>query len=240
MGLSLFAIFSPKQQTIHEHVGVHLKMKLQKAIYLTLLYYISLELIGLWILLIPEEMEYLELIEISDLITTIVTLIFLILVFKSLKQSDLLKFNKADPKYYIIALISGIGFVFFQSILNIIYYQDLLFNYDFTLKRLTSLSVLASIMVVPITEELFFRNFLLRGLTGFYKPFKAIIFSSLLFAFIHIPFIALFYDFIDFSFHHAYITIFGGLISGILFYKSKSIIPSIIFHVFWNLTSYVL
>ncbi|MFB9053072.1 lysostaphin resistance A-like protein [Formosa undariae] len=101
------------------------------------------------------------------------------------------------------------------------------------------MSVIASIFVVPITEELFFRNYILRGLLQNYKPIIAIILSSLMFAFIHIPFISLFYEFLDFSLHQTYITIFGGLLSGILFYKSKSIVPSIIFHIFWNLTSYV-
>lgn len=187
-------------------------------------------------------METVSLIKASHFVNSIITLVFLVFIFKSLKQSDLLKLDKPKPKYYFIALLSGIGFVFFQSILNIFYHQEIsseLFDYEFTLERLTSLSVIASIFVVPITEELFFRNYILRGLLQNYKPIVAIILSSLIFAFIHIPFVSLFYEFFDFSLHQAYITIFGGLIAGMLFYKSKSIIPSIIFHIFWNLTSYV-
>jgi len=214
-------------------------MKLQKAIFHTFLFILLLELIGIWILLIPDEMESASLIKAFHFINSIITLFFLVLIFISLKQSDLLKFNKPEPKYYFIALVSGIGFVFFQSILNIIYYQELLFNYNFTLERLTSLRIIASIIFVPLTEELFFRNYLLRRLLEKYKPIKAIFISSLLFAFIHIPFVSLFFEFMDFSFHHAFIALFGGLIAGILFYKSKSIIPPIIFHVFWNLTSYI-
>ena len=214
-------------------------MKLQKAIFHTLLYILLLELTGFWILLIPDGTEYLNLIKASNLINSIVTLIFLVIISKSIKQVDLLKFNKTEPKYYLVALFLGIGFVFFQSILNIIYYQDLIFDFAFTVKRLTSLSVISSIILVPIIEELFFRNYILRGLMEKYKPSIAIIISSLLFAFIHIPFVFLFYDFMDFSLHHSYIAMCGGLISGILFYKSKSIIPSIIFHLFWNLTSYL-
>lgn len=215
-------------------------MKLHKAILLTILYYLLVELIGLWILLIPADMESVNLIKASHFINSVVTLIFLLIIFKSIEKSNSLKFNKTEPKYYFLALILGIGFVFFQSILNIIYYQEISFNYNFTLERLTSLSVITSIIIVPITEELFFRNYVLRGLLKNHKPILAIILSSLLFALIHIPFVALYYEFIDFSFHQAFIAIFGGLISGMLFYKSKSIIPSILFHVFWNLTSYVL
>jgi membrane protease YdiL (CAAX protease family) len=214
-------------------------MKLQKAIFHTFLFILFLELIGIWILLIPYEKENTSLINASHFIDSFITLFFLILIFKSLKQPDLLKLKKPKLSYYYVALILGVGFVFFQSILNIIYYQEISFNYNFTLERLTSLSVIASIIFVPITEELFFRNYLLRRLLEKYKPIKAIIVSSLLFAFIHVPLVSLFFEFMDFSFHHAYIALFGGLIAGILFYKSKSIIPSIIFHVFWNLTSYI-
>ena len=187
-------------------------------------------------------MESVSLIKTSHFINSIITLVSLVFIFKSLKQSDLLKFDKPEPKYYFIALISGIGFVFFQSILNIFYHQEIsseIFDYNFTLEQLTSLSVISSIIFVPITEELFFRNYLLRRLIEKYKPLKAIILSSLLFAFIHVALVSLFFEFMDFSFHHAYIAMFGGLIAGMLFYKSKSIIPSIIFHIFWNLTSYV-
>ena len=218
-------------------------MKLYKAISLTILYYLLIELIGFWILLFPDEMENLVFIKSLHFINSIVTLIFLLLIFKSFKQNDLIKFKKTNSNYYFIAFILGIGFVFFQSILNIFYNLELsseLFDYDFNLDKLTSLNVIASILIVPITEELFFRNYILRGLLENYKPLLAIILSSLLFAFIHIHIESLFFEFINFSIHQAYIAVFGGLISGILFYKSKSIIPSIIFHIFWNLTSYIL
>ena len=38
------------------------------------------------------------------------------------------------------------------------------------------------------------------------------------------------------NFQLTYITFFGGLILGTLFYKSKSLIPAILAHIFWNLT----
>jgi len=221
---------------------MHLRMKLHKAIFLSILYYAFLVLVELWILLIPREMASLELLKTSHLINSVATLIFLLFIFKLIKQTDLLKLKKADSKYYLIALILGIGFVFFQSILNVIYHQETsseFFDYDFTLERLISMNAIASIMVVPVTEELFFRKYILGSLIENYKPLIAIIISSLLFAFIHIPFASIFFENFDFSLHQAYIALFGGIISGVLFYKSKSIIPSIIFHVFWNLTSFI-
>ncbi|PHS03438.1 MAG: hypothetical protein COA88_15870 [Kordia sp.] len=218
-------------------------MKIPKSIFLTILYYVVSVLIGFWILLIPDEIEYINLLKSSHLYNTIVTLVVLIIAFKLIKRSDLLNLEKADTKYYLIAILSGIGFVCFQPFLNAIYHQEIstdIFQYNFTFDRLSSLNVLASILIVPVTEELYFRNYIQRGLSKNYNPLKTIIITSILFAFIHIPFAAFFYEVFSFSLNQTYIALFGGLISGTLLYKSNSITPSIIFHIFWNLASYVL
>ena len=70
------------------------------------------------IILIPDEMESVSLIKASHFVNSIITLVSLVFIFKWLKQSDLLKLDKPELKFYFIALISGIGFVFFQSILT--------------------------------------------------------------------------------------------------------------------------
>ena len=216
-------------------------MRYPKSIFLTLIYYILTGIIGLWIFLIPKETEYLNLLKNSELIDSFVALILLILIFKLINRTNLLELNKTNSKFYLFGMLLGIGFVFFQPFLNLIYYQEVsfdIFKFDFTFKRLNYLNILSSILIIPIIEELFFRNYIQNGLTKYYKPFNAIILSSILFAFIHVNFASLFFEFMDFSLHHAYIALFGGLISGILFHKSKSIIPSIVFHIFWNLTAY--
>lgn len=219
-------------------------MKLSKAILLTFLYFISKEIIGFWVLLFPEETKYyLHILKVSYLINAIANLIILVFLFKLMKRSDILTFKKAKSKFYFLSILLGIGFVLIQPFLNIFYYLEIssdMFNYTFTFDRLLSLNIIASILFFPLTEELFFRNFLLGALLKKYKPLLAIVITSLLFAGIHFPFVALFYEFMEFSLHQAYITIFGGLIAGTLYYKSNSIIPSIIFHVTWNLASYML
>ena len=218
-------------------------MRYPKSVLLTFIFYISLGVLGSWILLIPYDSEYSDLLKFSRLIDSIVALIFLMLIFKLINRTDLLKLDKTNAKYYFISIILGIGFVFFQSFLNIIYYQEVsidIFKFDFTLQQLTFLNILSSILIIPITEELFFRNYLQNELIKYYKPLNAILLSSILFAFIHVNVFSMFFEFMDFSIHHAYIAFFGGIISGFLLYKSKSIGPSIIFHIFWNLTSYVI
>ena len=212
-------------------------MKLTKSIVLTVLYFISLETIGSWVFLIPVETEYLDLLKATHLINSVVTLIVLIIVFKLIKRPDLLAFKKTKTKFYFFGILLGVGFVFFQSVLNIVYYREIsteIFNYGFRLDRLTSLNVIALIMIVPFTEELFFRNYLHSAFLKNYKPLVSIIITSLLFAFIRVPFGSLFFEFLEFSFHQAYFAIFGGLISEILFYNSKSVTPSIVFRVIWN------
>ena len=196
-------------------------MKLPKSILLTILYYIFLELIGFWIILIPEETDT-GLLRVSPLINALAMLILLVIVFRLIGRYDLLVFNKAKSEFYFFAIILGIGFVFFQSFLNIIYYQEIsndIFDYDFTLHQLTLLIVMTSILVIPITEELFFRKYIQGELAKNYKPYQAIFFASILFAFIHLPFISLFFDPMDFSFHQSFMVLFGGAISGILFYN---------------------
>ncbi len=216
-------------------------MRYSKSILLTLIFYISIGIIGFWVYLVPSGPEYLNLLKASELINSFVILISLILIFRIINRPDLLKFNKTNSKFYLFAILLGIGFVFFQPYLKLIYKQEISFDnfkFDFTFSRLTYFNVLSSVIIIPITEELFFRNYIQSGLTKYYKPFVAIFLASILFAFIHFNVVAFFYDFLEFHLGHVYITFFGGLISGILFYKSKSIVPSIIFHIFWNLTVY--
>jgi len=219
------------------------KINITKSIILTLLFYILIELIGTWILLIPNVLEKPIFLNVYQLINSIIGLIILALFFKTIKRIDLLKFNKTEIKYYILAPILGVGFVFSQPFLNVLYHLRIpseLFQIKLDLKNLANLNIIAMILIVPFTEEFFFRSYIQGELTKKYNTIIAILVASVLFAFIHIPFESLLDESNHFSLHQAFIALFGGLISGILFYKTKSITPSIIFHIFWNLTSYVL
>jgi len=124
-------------------------------------------------------------------------------------------------------VILGIGFVFFQPILNIIYnveFSTEAFHFNFDPQRLISFNVIALWVLFPITEEMFFRNYLQRELTKEYNPLLGIIIASVLFAFIHIPY-GLFVEFIDFSLHRPFITLFGGVIQEFYF-----IILNLLYH----------
>ncbi|MEM7769738.1 MAG: CPBP family intramembrane glutamic endopeptidase [Cyanobacteria bacterium P01_A01_bin.37] len=85
-----------------------------------------------------------------------------------------------------------------------------------------------------LAEEIFFRAYIQQNLQKKTNAILAVIFAALLFAAIHSPYTNLILKSSNQDWHLSYITIFGGLISGILYFKSESIGPSIVFHVFWN------
>jgi membrane protease YdiL (CAAX protease family) len=139
----------------------------------------------------------------------------------------------------LLSIIAGFGYPYIQTPLNGIY--NLVFDtsyritYDYGMEGLLTWNSIAVIFLIPMAEELFFRGYILKQLLTNYKPIIAIGISTCLFALIHLPYQTIFLDSIQFNGHLAYIAFFGGLISGTLYYKSKSLGPSLIFHVIWNL-----
>lgn len=85
--------------------------------------------------------------------------------------------------------------------------------------------IVASIVVIlmaPVLEEIFFRGFLLRTLTDKVGIFFGSILSAAVFAIVHFPWQSIIPIFIL------------GLIINSIVIRTKSIIPSIVFHVFNN------
>ena len=168
-------------------------------------------------------------IDFSLLVFSIIELIG-VLAFLFYLNKRLLIPKSANFLYYILAVVLAIIYVLAQEWLNIVYdllfgtnYEELI-NYSFKIPVFTKLLV-AQVFIIPIAEELFFRKFIQKGLEECYNGYIALTLSCLLFTAAHFS-----------DLHNMYLVFFGGLIAAILYYKSKSIIPSIIFHVMWNLT----
>ena len=88
------------------------------------------------------------------------------------------------------------------------------------------LSFILIVIVAPVFEELIFRGIMLEGLLKKYTPMRSIMISSLLFGFVHLnpwQFIAGFI-----------ISIFCGWV----YYKTRSLMPSIIIHAAANLSGF--
>ena len=113
---------------------------------------------------------------------------------------------------YVYDVIAGMNFA-----------SNTTYDFNFELNKFT-LNLFAIVVLLPIAEELFFRSYIQNGLQKNYKPLVSIGVSSLLFTLLHLP-----------NLHHTYLVFFGGLISAVLYFKSKSITPSIIFHITWNI-----
>lgn len=212
-------------------------MTILKSIIATLLFIIVVELIGTWILLdvyidisVLTRHDWL----INGLIETILVLLF---IYKYYGTKGILP-QKTPTIYYAIAFLLGSIYTFIQVPLFHIY--DLTFNashpkfFELSPSKILTTKAIGSILLLPLSEELFFRHYIQKELHTKYKPFIAIGVASLLFASIHLPYIALFIERFEFSAARAFIALFGGLIAGIIYYKSKSIGPSILFHVMWN------
>ena len=211
-----------------------------KSIIATILYIVMLELTAVWIL-IPEKLEienYNEYyILIQGICQLIIVVIFILLINQKQSRDN---WKRAKIKWYLIAAIIGSLFVVFQSplkwVYNLIFGTEYFIEYDFDgLIELTDINILSTIFFIPIAEELFFRKYIQENLHRRLKSWIAIIVASVLFALIHAPYLSLIWSEYNHDWHLFYLTFFGGLISGTIYYKSKSIGPSIIFHVFWNL-----
>ncbi len=102
--------------------------------------------------------------------------------------------------------------------------------YQNSIKRLSHSLVTTFIQVcffAPMIEELLIRDFLLGGLKNKYGAFVALVISSCLFALMH------------FNMVQTLSALVGGLILGLLYLKTRSILCCILVHFGYNLISYI-
>ena len=82
--------------------------------------------------------------------------------------------------------------------------------------------ILLGVLLAPITEELLFRGLILRGLLQHYSVNRAVVLSALLFAMVHLS---------PWQFTGAFVF---GLLSGFLYFRTGSLIPSLGAHALLN------
>jgi membrane protease YdiL (CAAX protease family) len=123
-----------------------------------------------------------------------------------------------------------LSFIFFLFQLSVAWFYDLILYYFFPSylesrsRDMVELSVgylLASVLIFPIIEELFFRGFLLRYLTAKWNwSLRAsVIFSSLIVALLHQSYIS---------------TFLFGILMCIMYLKSKTLLLPIVYHIIHN------
>ncbi len=218
-------------------------MSIFKAILWTILYILLIELVGAWAL-IPKYQGSSGLFAYYVLVQGALQAGLLVLVVYILLKTPLPTFTgKGIITWYLLALGFGVVFVFIQTPLNWIY--NLLFNdnynivYQFNdLGFLNDPNLLAIVVLIPLSKEVFFREIVQRRLQKKVSAIVAITVSSILFASIHAPYYNLIFPDQALNFHRSFIAFFGGLISAFLYYRSGSLGPSLLAHFTWNFMVY--
>ncbi|MBO5313560.1 MAG: CPBP family intramembrane metalloprotease [Clostridia bacterium] len=174
------------------------------------------------------------------IISNCVSILLFALIAKLRRRSfiDEAHFNKMPPKYILNLIILGISTAYSVSlILSLIPFpeswQELLTktNEPFNSTPLAT-QLVATVIMAPLLEEILFRGLIVGTLKRCINPYVAVIIASLAFAFAHgSPFdmesgnpIGFFYSMIL------------GVLMGIIFVRYNSILPSLIFHMAYNLT----
>lgn len=226
------------------------RINVWKSILFTLPFIVVVEIFGLLhlqILLIPNSLDF----ETQSTLTFLIILfsevcrfifIYLILrkyVFKNKPISIPLR---KTLSFVLIAILFGIIMIFIQP------YIKTAFSYingfpeyrnpqvqKFPIETWQYLSGIAIVILAPLTEELFFRGYLLQGLLRQHHKIIALLTSSVLFSLIHFDWIT--FDIL--SLRTVFITLIGGLFAGILYIKSGRFLVPLVFHMTWNLFAYL-
>ena len=99
--------------------------------------------------------------------------------------------------------------------------------------------IIISAFFIAVTEEIFFRGYLLnRWLEKFKNPLIPLILNGLFFTLTHIPIAIFVYHYYGYSLFTYLLTNFvSGFVDIYLFYRTKSIIAPITNHFVWNIFS---
>ena len=141
-----------------------------------------------------------------------------------LKRNQGIGFN-LNLNVCFLPIILGVLFAFSQSIFyDIISEREVVENANNWKVELLDLPIfVASILLVPLTEELFFRAFLMKRLSTNYGEKMGLVLSAVLFGLFHLP-----------DLEQVMITLLGGIIAGYIYLRRDLIIQAILFHMSWN------
>lgn len=207
--------------------------------FLYTIFYILCALLSIFVWTFVLDEFHIKYTDYYDLITSSIVLILTFIFIKKTIAKPI--FQRTATQWFYWAILLGVLFILFQDLTLPIYYfvvkggnLHFTFNYNFDgLNKLLSFNILSIIFIASAAEELFFRRFLLEKLKIKYTDFWAVVISAFLFALVHFPFQL--FSGLDYDFSPMYTALFGGLLAGFLYVKSKSVLPSLVFHIVWNL-----
>ncbi len=132
-------------------------------------------------------------------------------------------FSVFSISFLLYSILAGISSIFvIECIMSFLSFFPDLMKDTFNLLQSGWLGILCIAVLGPILEELLFRGAITKVLLQKYSPLKAILLSGLIFG----------------VFHLNPVQVVGGVLSGFLFawiyYKSGSLIPTILIHIINN------
>lgn len=162
--------------------------------------------------------------------------LFYKLILKETPKLEETEFPKIKDSHIFSMIIIVIGLKFFeQPIFDLLQqlvipeeFKEFLQNRKFQNKELTisfALYAVPALVIAPIAEELFFRNYLLKNLLQKNSVATSIIISSICFSLVHLP-----------NYINLIPTFLLGLILGYVMTKTKNISVCIAIHFLFNLT----
>ncbi|MCP4213906.1 MAG: CPBP family intramembrane metalloprotease [bacterium] len=137
------------------------------------------------------------------------------------RKSTIFPSEKVPPVIYLALLPISIALVLLASMLGSFIPMPEFFK-NFFSKETGVLGILIMVVAAPLLEEFIFRGVVLDGFLKRYSRDKAILLSSLLFGLAHLN---------PWQFIMAFAL---GLLSGWFYWKTRSIIPSILMHAIAN------
>ena len=146
--------------------------------------------------------------------------------FPGLKLCCLLILFAISVRILSLPLIDPVIFTssFLNNQLEYSFFKPLVMDTNFIIKLING------ILLAPVLEEIFFRGILLQQFLKQYSPWKAILLSSLIFTFAHLRYIDVGYLMVS------------GIAFGYVFYKTNSVVASMIVHssgnLLWLVTKY--
>jgi len=165
-------------------------------------------------------------------------IIAIIIAMKTTKikfKEDILSRNKSPKRFILLGTISCIGTGMISSIIYLTYstiikyYGIIIPEPDFSFPTEGTyliLFLMYACFIGPILEEIIFRGFILKSMQK-YGNLTAIIVSSILFSMFHLNLV----QFVN--------PVIMGVVLGFIAIKSKSIVPSIIAHIFNNSITFI-
>ena len=161
-----------------------------------------------------------------------------------LKRNGIKLPEKTNQKWYLIAIILGISFPLLQKFVLTDFYNFLFkteYKIEYNLNYLKNFSLelflksISVILIFPVLEELFFREIIQKRLKKNYTTLVKIIITTFLFSLIHFPFVEIVLGDQNIYYKSFFTSIFGGFLLAFIFEKSKSIEPTLLLHIIWNI-----